>query len=121
MMPRSREGRCTAPAPLPRKSAAIALPSMIFAVMSALRQDERAGLASPRRSGIAHSPEQPLDHLVAEQETDDEDHRRNVDSAQSGKDRADRPQCRLRHATEEIPDHADGGIVTVDNADSDQP
>src|SRR5713226_2919466 len=41
-------------------------------------EDERAGLASPGRNGITHSPEQrapePEDELVEKYENDDEDH-----------------------------------------------
>src|SRR5271155_2223026 len=140
MIERSRRGTCQARASN-CNSASFARPASAGAVTVALstcppsaaaatatrrslraRGDSRIETVSPSAATLSGPSGKVLEHQVAQEpEKQNEDHRRNVDPAEIGKHTPDRPQQRLGHAPQEVPDCRDDAVVPVDDAERDEP
>src|SRR5262249_4174522 len=64
---------------------------------------------------------EPNDQAVEKHQPDDQDQGRNVDTAETGQNRADRTQGGLGDLIEEIPDHPNRRVVGVQDVECDQP
>src|SRR5216683_122681 len=86
------------------------------------RGNSRIATRSPSCASFSGSSAKIFEHqAVQEPEQQDQDYGRDVDPAEIRENTPDRPQQRLGDPPKKVADCGDGAVVTVDDAESDQP
>jgi len=107
-------------------SARCAIPSRRSARARGVSRTTTRTPSAAAHNGPSEAPGNILDDVVQEQplekhQEQDQDDRRDVDTAEIRQKGADRAERRLGHPIQKIADDRDGAVVAVNNAESEQP